>query len=228
MPVRIVTDSTSDIPPEVAQRLDVTVIAQNVHFGTETYKDNVTITPDDFYSMLASSPELPKTSQASPGDFKNTFDELGVDADGIVSIHVSSKISGTYNSAVQGAAMTLAKCPVEVIDSEQASMGLGLIVVAAAEAAHRGAGPRRPAAALCTPRRVGPTCSNDGEGYVLSKGFCNSTPRSSKSLTFRVTTVSRCTVAVAAIMASSIIVSDLLCMSRAHSRKAGASICNTP
>ncbi len=138
MPVRIATDSTSDIPPEVAQRLDVTVIAQNVHFGTETYKDNVTITPDDFYSLLASSPELPKTSQASPGDFKNTFDELGVDADGIVSIHVSSKISGTYNSAVQGAAMTLAKCPVEVIDSEQASMGLGLIVVAAAEAAHRG------------------------------------------------------------------------------------------
>ena len=159
MAVRIVTDSTSDIRSEVAQRLDVAVIAQNVHFGTETYKDNVTTTPDDFYSMLASSPELPKTSQASPGDFKNTFDELGVDADGIVSIHVSSKISGTYNSAVQGAAMTLAKCPVEVIDSEQASMGLGLIVVAAAEAAHRGAGPRRPTAALCTPRRVGPTCS---------------------------------------------------------------------
>ncbi len=159
MPVRIVTDSTSDIPPEVAQRLDVTVIAQNVHFGTETYKDNVTITPDEFYSMLASSPELPKTSQASPGDFKNTFDELGVDADGIVSIHESSKISGTYNSAVQAAAMTSAKCPVEAIDSEQASMGLGLIVVAAAEAAHLGAGPRRPAAALCTPRRAGPTCS---------------------------------------------------------------------
>ena len=140
MTVRIVTDSTSDIPPEVAKRLGITVIAQNVHFGTETYKDNVTITPDEFFSMLVSSPELPKTSQASPGDFKNTFDELGVDADGIVSIHVSSKISGTYNSAVQGATLTSAKCPVEVIDSEQASMGLGLIVVAAAEAAHRGAG----------------------------------------------------------------------------------------
>ena len=69
---------------------------------------------------------------------------------------------------------------------------------------------------------------NDGEGYVPSKGFSNSTPRSSKSLTFRVTTVSRCTMAVAAIMASSIIVSDLLCVSRALSRKAGASICNTP
>ena len=140
MTVRIVTDSTSDLPKDTAQSLGVTVVAQNVHFGTETFKDNVTITPDDFYSMLARSTELPKTSQASPGDFKDVYDELGADADGIVSIHVSAKISGTYTSAIQAAGLTSAVCPIEVVDSTQASMGLGLMVAAAAAAANRGAG----------------------------------------------------------------------------------------
>ena len=138
MAVRIVTDSTSDFPKEAAEALGVTVVAQNVHFGTDTYKDNVTITPEDFYSMLGRGGELPKTSQASPGDFKEVYDELGADADGIVSIHVSAKISGTFNSALQAADMT--DCPVAVVDSAQASMGLGLVVAAAAEAANRGAG----------------------------------------------------------------------------------------
>ena len=139
MTVRIVTDSASDIPGDMARELGVAVVAQNVHFGTQTFKDNVTITPDDFYSMLADSPELPKTSQVSPGDFKQVYDELGGDADGIVSIHISSRLSGTYNSALQGAAATSAACPVEVIDSLQGSMGLGLVVIAAAGAANRGA-----------------------------------------------------------------------------------------
>ena len=147
MAVRIVTDSTSDFPKDTAQSLGVTVVAQNVHFGTETFKDNVTITPEDFYSMLGRGTELPKTSQASPGEFKEVYDELGADADGIVSVHVSSRISGTCNSAVQAAELTSASCPVEVVDSAQASMGLGLVVAAAAEAANRGAGHDEVAAA---------------------------------------------------------------------------------
>ena len=147
MTVRIVTDSTSDIPQDIARSLGVTVVAQNVHFGTETFKDNVTITPEGFYSKLDESTELPKTSQASPGDFKEVYDELGQDADGIVSIHVSAKISGTCNSAIQAAELTSASCPIEVVDSAQASMGLGLVVAAAAEAANRGAGHDEVAAA---------------------------------------------------------------------------------
>ena len=146
MTVRIVTDSASDIPSDTAQRLGVTVVAQNVHFGTQAFKDNVTITPDDFYSMLARSPELPKTAQASPSDFKEVYDSLGGDADGIVSIHISSKISGTCNSALRGAEMTSAACPIEVVDSAQGSMGLGLAVIAVAEAASRGAGQNEVAA----------------------------------------------------------------------------------
>ena len=137
MTVRIVTDSASDIPTDIARRLGVTVVAQNVHFGTDTFEDNVTIKPDKFYSLLSISTELPKTSQASPGKFKDVYDEVGRDADGIVSIHISSKISGTYNSALLGTSE--AACPVEVIDSAQGSMGLGLVVIAAAEAANRGA-----------------------------------------------------------------------------------------
>ena len=139
MAVRIVTDSTSDIPADLARSLGVTVVAQNVHFGTETFKDNVTITPDDFYLKLVNSPGLPKTSQASPGEFKEAYDRLGAGADGIVSLHVSSKLSGTCNSARLGAAQSSAICPIEVIDSAQASMALGLAVVASAEAANQGA-----------------------------------------------------------------------------------------
>ena len=148
MAVRIVTDSTADLPEGEAERLGVTVVAQNVHFGDRTYKDNVTITPDEFFPMLEESEELPKTSQASPGDFKQVYDSLGADgADGIVSIHVTAKLSGTYNSAVQGAAQTDASCPVEVVDTRQASMGVGLVVEAAANAAAAGADTEQVAAA---------------------------------------------------------------------------------
>lgn len=140
MPVRVVTDSASDVPGEIASSLGITVVPLNVHFGDRAFKDNVTITPDRFYSMLADSAELPKTSQPSPGEFMQVYDEVGKDADGIVSIHVSSRISGTHNSAVQGAATSSAGCPIEVIDSLQGSMGMGLAAIAAASAAGKGAG----------------------------------------------------------------------------------------
>ena len=140
MPVRIVTDSTSDISGDAARDLGITVVPQFVHFWSRTYEDNVTITPDRFYKMLASAPELPTTSQASPGRFTQVYDELGQDADGIVSIHISSKISGTWNSARQGALASSSNRPIEVIDSGQASMGLGLVVMEAANLAMQGAG----------------------------------------------------------------------------------------
>lgn len=139
MAVKVVTDSTADLPNDVAERLGITVVPQNVHFGTETFKDNVTITPDEFYARLIASKELPKTSQASPGDFKEVYDRVGDGADGVVSVHVAAKLSGTYNSALQAAELTTAACPIEIIDTEQASMGEGLVAIAAAEAANGGA-----------------------------------------------------------------------------------------
>ena len=143
MTVKIVTDSTSDIDHHVARELGIAVVPQSVHFGTRDFEDNVTITPDMFYEMLAAAPELPTTSQASAGRFQSVYDELGRDAEGIVSIHVSSRLSGTWNSAREGATATSADCPVEVIDSGQASMGLGLVVLKAAEAANLGGLPGR-------------------------------------------------------------------------------------
>ncbi len=140
MAVAVVTDSASDIPADVARRLGVAVVPLKVHFGTIAFEDNVTITPDEFYPMLADSPELPTTSLASPSQFEETYDRLGEDADGIVSINLSSRISGTYASALEAARTTSATCPIEVIDSAQGSMGLGLVVIEAAKAANRGAG----------------------------------------------------------------------------------------
>ncbi len=171
MTVRIVTDSTSDIDRETARDLGITVVPQNVHFGTRTFEDNVTITPDGFYGMLSTSPELPTTSQASPGRFKQAYDELGRDADGIVSIHVSSKLSGTCNSARQGASATSADCPIEVIDSGQASMGLGLVVMAAAELAMQGASQSEVvAAALETVGRAQCLCLFETLEYLQKGG----------------------------------------------------------
>ena len=152
MTIKIVTDSASDIPADIAGRLGVAVVPQNIHFGTRTFEDNVTIEPDEFYSMLSGSPELPQTSQASPGRFKDMYDELGRRADGIVSIHISSKLSSTYSSALQGAAATSASCPVDVIDSAQGSMGLGLVVIAAAEFANREPAGKRSRPWPATPR----------------------------------------------------------------------------
>ena len=134
------TDSASDIDGGTAQELGITVVTQNVHFGTLSFEDNVAITPDKCNELLAAASEPPRTSQESPGRFKKVEDELGRDAGGIVSIHISSKIRCACNAARQGALATSAGCPVEVIDSGQASMGLGLVLLAAAEAAFRGAG----------------------------------------------------------------------------------------
>ena len=88
MAVRVVTDSTSDLPPALAQELGITVVPLNVHFGAEVYRDGVDITPDQFYAMLVSTPNLPTTSQPSVGDFLETYEALSSDCDGIVSIHV--------------------------------------------------------------------------------------------------------------------------------------------
>jgi DegV family protein with EDD domain len=139
MPVKVVTDSTADIPAEIAKSLGITVVPLIVTFGSEMFKDGVDLTHDEFYQRLIDGPVLPTTSQPAPGDFVQVYDELGKDADGILSLHISSKISGTYNSAVQGKTLSATKCPIEVVDTYQASMAEGMIVMAAARAASQGA-----------------------------------------------------------------------------------------
>jgi DegV family protein with EDD domain len=140
MKVQVVTDSTLDIPQKLANELQIRVVPIYVRFGDKTYRDGVDIQIDEFYSMLSSSAFHPATSQPNPEDFTSVYKEYCDSVDGIVSIHISSKVSGTYNSAVMAQKTLESRCPIEVIDSKFNSAGLGLIVMAAARIAQSGAG----------------------------------------------------------------------------------------
>jgi len=141
MSVKIVTDSSSDIPPAIARELDITVVPLSVRFGTQTYRDGIDIMPEEFYRRLVEEPVHPATAAMSPGDFAGVYDKLAADAGGIISIHLSQKVSATYNAAVQGRNLMENKaCAVEIIDSRFVTIALGLITIAAARAARAGKG----------------------------------------------------------------------------------------
>tara|TARA_Y100000590_G_scaffold468604_1_gene652029 strand:+ start:17208 stop:18056 length:849 start_codon:yes stop_codon:yes gene_type:complete len=131
--IKIITDSTSDLPKEIADELGITVIPLNVHFGEEVYKDGVDIFPDKFYPRLENSSELPKTSQPSIGDFINIYKPYLDNGDQIISIHVSSKLSGTFNSATQAKSQLDNTNSISIIDTNSVSMGVGLISIYAAK-----------------------------------------------------------------------------------------------
>ena len=135
--IRVVTDSAADVPSELAQRLDITVLPCYVIFGSEVYRDGVDLTPREFYHKLATSRILPTTSQPPLGLFVETYQNLLRESEGIVSIHVASTLSGVFNAA-RVAADTLSAAPIVVIDSQQLSMGAGWQVIMAAQAAQEG------------------------------------------------------------------------------------------
>ena len=135
MTVRIVTDSTADLPAQLAQQLGITVVPVYLRFGDKVYRDRVDISEDEFYHKLVESPVHPTTSQPTPADFANIYTKLSRETNEIVSIHVSSKVSGTYNSALQGRELAATGCHIEVVDSVSVSMGLGLITMVAARLA---------------------------------------------------------------------------------------------
>lgn len=139
MTVRIVTDSTADIPPSIAEALDINTIPVYVRFGRQVYRDIIDISHDELYTRLANDPVHPTTSQPSPNDFATVYRRLLQPGDEIVSIHVSSKLSGTYNAALQGRELVEGN-RIEVFDSGSLSMGLGLTVMAAARLAKAGQG----------------------------------------------------------------------------------------
>jgi DegV family protein with EDD domain len=138
MVVKVVTDSTVDLPSQLAQELGITVVPVYVRFGEEVYRDRVNISEDEFYQRLEHTTVHPSTVQPGPQDFLEVYRKLSPDADGIVSIHVSSKLSGTCNSALMAKEMLETGCPIEVVDSQAVSMGLGLLAIAAANMANAG------------------------------------------------------------------------------------------
>ncbi|MFC1871719.1 DegV family protein [Chloroflexota bacterium] len=131
MKIKIVTDSTCDIPFELASALDITVVPVYVRFGDVVYRDGEDLTSDDFFQKLTGSPVHPATSQPTPEDFTKVYSKYCNDVDGIVSIHISSKISGTYNSALLATKTMEKPCPIEVVDSKFNSAGLALVTMAA-------------------------------------------------------------------------------------------------
>ena len=135
--VRIVTDSTADLTPEQQRTAGITVVPLNVHFGDEVFRDHVDLSTDEFFRRLKASPQLPRTSQPSVGAFEEAYRSLGQGGDQIVSVHLSSKVSGTYNSALM-AAQSVGEGKIDVVDSLSTSMALGFMALEGAKLARAG------------------------------------------------------------------------------------------
>ena len=135
--IAVVVDSTSDLPAAERERFGLTMVPLNVHFGDEVLRDNLDITPTQFLERLAMSRQLPTTSQPSPALFEDAFRALAKNHDAVVAITLSSKLSGTYQSANIAAEAVSDVIRVEVIDSQSASVSLALQALRAAELAAR-------------------------------------------------------------------------------------------
>jgi DegV family protein with EDD domain len=135
MSIAVVTDSTSDLPVDIAKQHGITVVPLNVHIEDETFLDGVSITADEMYRRLPDQKVIPTTSAPSVGLFLETYKKLAETHDEIISIHISSQLSLTHGAAVNAAEeMTANGTKVEVVDTLQASMALGWTAVEVSEA----------------------------------------------------------------------------------------------
>lgn len=136
--VRVVTDSGADLSPELCAEYGIEVVPLTITFGTQEFKDGVDLGKDAFLERLKTSPDMPFTTQPSPADFAAVFERLrdeGVEQ--VISVHLSSKLSGTHQSAALGARQ-VEGIEVRVIDSLSASLGIGLLAIEAAKSAASG------------------------------------------------------------------------------------------
>ncbi|HYF63829.1 MAG TPA: DegV family protein [Herpetosiphonaceae bacterium] len=138
--VKIITDSTADIPPALAQELNITVIPIYIHFGEQSFRAGVDISNEQFYRRLAEGGPHPYTSSPAPGVFEQYYRQYSREYEGVLSIHLSARFSGVVKAATTARDKLPASLTrVEVIDSTSTSLGLGLVVLAAARAAQAGA-----------------------------------------------------------------------------------------
>jgi len=137
--VKVVTDSCSDMTPQLVQEFGITVIPLYVQFGDETYRDNIDLSTEEFYHKLEISKVHPTTSTATPADFANLFNKLAEETKEILAITLSEKFSATYEAALQGKAMVSKDCRIEVIDSKAGAGAQMLLVILAAQMARAGA-----------------------------------------------------------------------------------------
>ena len=140
MTVRIVTDSSCDLPQAMADALGIRIVPLSVRFGDTEYIDRTTITATEFWSKCAASATLPETAAPSPGSYEETYRSLAAEgATAIVVVSLSSDLSATMQSAELAARAVAPGIDVRIVDSRNASMGLGLTVLACAELAKTGA-----------------------------------------------------------------------------------------
>ncbi len=140
--VKIVTDSTADIPPDLAARMGIHVVPLRVEFGNKSYRDGVDLGGEELYRLMRESPTLPTTSQPSLGELQQVYRDLTADGSDVVSVHVSSGLSGTYNVAVLAAESDEARPNagrVAVVDSQALSMCVGWMAIFGARQAQAGA-----------------------------------------------------------------------------------------
>lgn len=135
--VAVVADTGADIPDEMLEALDIHLVPIRVHFGTRSYLDRISLSPEAFYAELERNPEPPRTSQPPTGDFRRMFEFLASHFEHVVCIDITSKVSGTY-AAARLAAHNLVGDRVTVIDCGNASLGQGLLAIHAAECAAAG------------------------------------------------------------------------------------------
>ncbi|MEK7849083.1 MAG: DegV family protein [Chloroflexota bacterium] len=135
--LKVVTDSAADLPAGVVQELGITVVPLYVHFGQEVYRDGVDLAAGEFYQRLSTSPQFPTTSAPGPGVFAEAYEALVAQGHQVVSIHISGKLSATYQAALT-ASQDMGAGKVAVVDSQNVSLGTGLLVMAAARAAQEG------------------------------------------------------------------------------------------
>jgi DegV family protein with EDD domain len=131
----VVTDSTADLPDEWRERYGIEVVPLKVLFGSETFRDRVDITDEEFFRRLAASTELPTTSAPSPGEFAEVYRRLAADHDGCISIHIGAQLSATAEAARLGAE-SVEGFAVNIIDSETVSMPIAFLCRVAAESAN--------------------------------------------------------------------------------------------
>lgn len=138
MATAIVTDSTAYIPKEIRERLNIHIIPLSVNFGDESFEEEITISVEEFFTKVKEGKQYPKTTQPSVGKFEELYSNLAKDYDEIVTIHISSGISGTYECALQAAKM-VENVEVHGFDSGIAAAALAFYAVEAAEMANNGA-----------------------------------------------------------------------------------------
>jgi len=135
--IALVTDSTCDLPAEIIEKYSIEIVPLTVHFADDTYYDKIDLENEDFFAMMESADELPTTSQPSVGLFIDKYQNLADKYDQVISLHISSALSGTIESARLAAAQIEA-VEIEIVDSKSTTTGLGFLVLLAAKMIEKG------------------------------------------------------------------------------------------